>query len=163
MTATVGGVRLGNNPTVAPGTNLVLTAGGFAPAETVKVVLGGKQIGTVKADVNGSITYLYVVASDAKDAKLAFSFDGAGVSRTFDVTVAADASATPSSAAGSGSTGSTSSTTDAVIAQSGGGNSLPRTGSDVGPLLVTALLLLLAGAAGLVTAQRMKLTRGKHS
>lgn len=157
-------MRLGNNPTVAPGTNLVLTAAGFAPAETVKVVLGGKQIGTVKADVNGSITYLYVVASDAKDAKLAFSFDGAGVSRTFDVTVAADVTATGSS---SGGGASSSTTTDDVALEAttdsgAASGDLPRTGSNVLATVFTGLLLLIVGAVGVVTARRMNPVVGKH-
>jgi len=154
---------IGQNPTVAPGTTFKLTATGFAADEMLDVVINGKKIGQVKADAKGAISYVLVVPSDQADGKVTVDFKGATATRTFAFTVAADASATPSSAAGSGGSGSSSSTTDDVIAQSGGGSSLPRTGSEVGPMLVTALLLLLVGAAGLVTAQRMRLTRGKHS
>ena len=163
VTVTVDGKAIGQNPTVAPGTTLTLTASGFAADEMADVIVDGKKIGQVKADAKGAISYVLVVPSDQDDGKVTVDFKGASVTRAFAFTVAADASATPSSAPGSGSTGSSSSTTDAVIAQSGGGSSLPRTGSDVGPLLVTALLLLLVGAAGLVTAQRLRLTRGRHS
>ena len=163
VTVTVDGKAIGQNPTVAPGTTLTLTASGFAIDEMADVIVDGKKIGQVKADAKGAISYVLVVPSDQADGKVTVDFKGADVTRAFAFTVAADASATPSSTAGSGSTSGSSTTTDAVIGQSGGGSSLPRTGSDVGPLLVTALLLLLAGAAGLVTAQRMRLTRGKHS
>ena len=163
VTATVGGKVIGENPTVAPGTTLKLVAAGFIADEMVDVDVEGKKIGQVKADAKGAISYVLVVPSDQADGKVAVDFKGASATRTFAFTVAADAAATPTptTESGTGVSGSSSSTTDAVISQSGSGN-LPRTGSDVGPLLVSALLLLLVGAAGLVAAQRMRLTRGSH-
>ncbi|MET8983738.1 hypothetical protein ABZX85_50095 [Streptomyces sp. NPDC004539] len=163
------GTSLGDNPDLAAGQKVLITARGFAKGGVVKVTLGGSdaKFGDAKAGSDGTVTkYAFTVPAGIADGDHTLTLAGSGadthkVAFAFAFTTGAPTSESPSptpsdsvtptgDSGGSNSGGSDSgggSGSGGAGGSGGTGGSMASTGTQAGAIGLTALALVSAGAA----------------
>lgn len=125
--------------TFFPGDLVTITGTGFEPGFETTIEFDDVTVGTVTTDASGSFTIEVIVPDDATPGAHSFSAicDTPGNVSTTTVTVS-----------------SRGATTTSTTATSGG--PLPRTGSEVEPLVVAGGVAVLAGLAFVMVAKRRR-------
>jgi LPXTG-motif cell wall-anchored protein len=134
---------------VPPGGPLTLTAGTFTPGAEVTFTLALAPLGTAVADENGVATLATTVPGDASDsAVVAVLGDSPGgpLELSADVTIDADDCAPAEVTPGTSTDGSATP----------GADDLPRTGSEVLPLVQIGLALAALGGIILAVASKRR-------
>ncbi len=124
------GAQLGSDPTLDAGQTVTVEASGFAAGEEVTVTVNSTPmlLGSVTADADGSVTYVFTVPTSLEAGAHTLVLAGSSTSVTVPFQVAA---------AGDDS------------------GELPSTGGNVGTLGLFALGALVAGAGALVISRRI--------
>ncbi|HLM64116.1 MAG TPA: LPXTG cell wall anchor domain-containing protein [Acidimicrobiales bacterium] len=130
---------------VPPGGSLTVTAGTFTPGSSVSFTLALAPLGTVTADASGIATVSATVPSDATEGEAAVAVAGEGATGPLalsgHVTIDADDCAPAPGA---------------VVPAGPAGTNLPRTGSDVVPLVQIGLALAALGGLTLAVASKRR-------
>ncbi|HEX2576239.1 MAG TPA: LPXTG cell wall anchor domain-containing protein [Aquihabitans sp.] len=150
---------------VAPGGTVTVSGQGCPPGSTVTVTLvpgdvsgaipsplpaGSIEVGTTTADGDGNFTLEFTVPADAEPGTYTVVTSCDGIVRGETIVVAATDAVPPGTTPG-GTPGTTP-------ASSGGGGSLPRTGSDVDRIGLIGAGLVAAGGAVALTARKRRST-----
>lgn len=137
------GTALGDDPTLRAGARIVCTVNGLGKTEMVDVTLdpGGKDLGTISTDAQGTATFDFTVPSAS--GKLSFTGETSKGVATFSFKV----------------TGSVADSGPGGVSTGTGPNHLVFTGAYVfGPVL--AGVLLIGGGAGLTMTYRRRRRHG---
>ncbi|GMA86689.1 hypothetical protein GCM10025868_19390 [Angustibacter aerolatus] len=160
MVLDANGDPLPDRPTLAPGAEATVVAKGFEPGESVTVTVDGEDDTTLTADDDGVVVYDFQVPDDQADGEVEPTLAGATHTVTVTLDVSADATSTSSGSASGSGTQEGAGTGSGDVGGSGG--SLPRTGSEIAPVLGLALGLLLLGGTATHLARRRPNLQGAH-
>jgi hypothetical protein len=138
------GTPLGDNPSLSPGDTVTITVTGFSEDETVAVTLHSTAVdlGTVKADSSGTVTFPFTVPADIAAGAHHINFAGSHNDGTFAFLAAL--SATSGSSSSSGGT-------------------IATTGFDTALFGGLATLLLAIGTVLLLSGRRLVRSTGRHA
>jgi LPXTG-motif cell wall-anchored protein len=127
-----GGTFTIDDPTLGRGQEFHLSGTGCLPGATVAVTFDGRQIGAPSADGDGSFELVGIVPQAAAPGRFTVTATCGDLVQSLEVTVSAEAVATPAS--------------------------MPRTGTEIGPLLRTAAAMVLVGIGLVLLARRRRAT-----